>query len=337
MSPHGWRFSSIAAMFEEQQPRDGGKAGPMRILLALLVIASGVFFAAALSASQPVRVTITGCVKGGELWSEKTDFGTHASEGKYRIKALARGGAPIELTRYEGNRISAAGHLLPGDRFYADESSLRVLGACVPPPGAASAGADPRGPEGQGAATRLTPEKQEALARELYGTMAKTDTWDTDVFIRLHRRVIEECPDTKRAQESLWRLSNLYLTGTGSDPDYPEIVRLLERLVERYPDSPLVWDAKQRLLVAYENTGEMKKARALYEEQLASDKDLPKSGDYAAVLLGYAQSLAATGEPGRARDIYRKILALDPPAESWLMDIVKDDLSALDKPEKNKR
>ena len=63
----------------------------------------------------------------------------------------------------------------------------------------------------------------------------------------------------------------------------------------------------------------------------------PKSGDCAAVLLGYAQSLAATEEPGRAREIYGKILALDPPAESWLLDIVKDDLSALDKPEKDKR
>jgi tetratricopeptide (TPR) repeat protein len=324
-------------MLKERQPRDGGKAGPMRILLALFVIASGVFSAAALSASQPVRVTITGCVRGGELLAQKTDFGTHAIEGQYRIGALAPEGAPLDLTRYEGNWISVAGHLLTGDRFYADESSLRVLGACVPPPVAASAGADPRRAEGQGAATRLTPEQQEALARELYATMAKTDTWDTDAFIRLHRRVIEECLDTKRAQESLWRLSNLYLTGAGSEPDYPGIIRLMERLVERYPDSPLVWDAKQRLLVAYENTGDMKKARALYEEQLASDKDLPKSGDYAAVLLGYAQSLAATGEPEKARKVYGKILALDPPAESWLLDIVRDDLSALGKPEKSKR
>jgi tetratricopeptide (TPR) repeat protein len=88
-------------------------------------------------------------------------------------------------------------------------------------------------------------------------------------------------PRHEEKQESLWRLSNLYLTGTGRDPDYPEIIRLLERLVERYPESPLVYGARQRLLVAYENTGDMKKARALYEEQLASDKDLPKSGDYA--------------------------------------------------------
>jgi hypothetical protein len=56
----------------EEQPRDGGKAGPMRKILALTVIISGVFFAAVLFASQPVRVIINGCVRGGELLSQKT-------------------------------------------------------------------------------------------------------------------------------------------------------------------------------------------------------------------------------------------------------------------------
>jgi|GEM_PF-2540006 len=298
----------------------------MRRSIVLCALCALLLSAGPLGASVPAKVTVTGCVTGGVLLSEKTDFGTHASEGKYRIRAVAPGGAPFDLTPHEGKRISVAGHLLPGDLFYAEAASLRVLGPCAVPSGTAPA-----------PAKKLSPEQQETLARELYGIMAKTDMWDTDVFIRLHSRVIEECPDTKRAQESLWRLSNLYLTGTGSDPDYPEIIRLLERLVERYPDSPLVRDAKQRLLVAYENTGDMKKARVLYEDRLASDKDLPESGDYAAILLGYARTLTATGEPARAREVYRKILVLQPPAEPWLLDIVRDDLSALDKPEKNKR
>ncbi len=298
----------------------------MRGLALLLAMGAGFLFAGTLGASAPVKVTITGCVTGGVLVTEKTDFGTHVSEGRYRIKALGPRDAPLDLSAHEGKRIAVAGHLLPGDRFYAEVASVRVLGPCAAPSGTAPA-----------AAKKLSPEEQEALARELYATMAKTDRWDTDVFIRLHRRVIEECPDTKRAQESLWRLSNLYLTGTGSDPDYPEIIRLLERLVERYPDSPLVWDAKQRLLVAYENTGDMKKARVLYEERLATDRDLPQTGDYASVLLGYARTLTATGEPGRAREVYRKILALEPPAESWFLDIVKDNLSELDKQKEIKR
>jgi tetratricopeptide (TPR) repeat protein len=298
----------------------------VRRLIAVLAIVLAVFSAEVLSASAPVKVTIKGCVTGGVLVSEKTDFGTHVSEGRYRIKALGPKDAPFDLSAHEGKRISVAGQLLPGDRFYAEAASLRVLGPCAAPTGTAPA-----------PTKKLSREEQETLARELYATMAKTDRWDTDAFIRLHRRVIEECPDTKRAQESLWRLSNLYLTGTGSDPDYPEIIRLLERLVERYPDSPLVWDAKQRLLVAYENTGDMKKARVLYEDRLASDKEFPESGDYASILLGYARTLTATGEPARAREVYLKILALQPSAEAWLLDIVKYDLSELDKLEKSRR
>ena len=61
----------------------------MRKLVALLVIGSGVLLAADLCASAPVKVTITGCVTGGVLISERTDFGTHTSEGKSRINTLA--------------------------------------------------------------------------------------------------------------------------------------------------------------------------------------------------------------------------------------------------------
>lgn len=220
-----------------------------------------------------------------------------------------------------GSWFLFAGSLCFTSRLHADEGSIRV-------PGPSSS---MNGAEGQAAPKKRPLEEQEALGRELYSTMAKTDRWDTDVFIRLHSRVIEECPDTRRAQESLWRLSNLYLTGTGSEPNYPEIILLLEHLVERYPNSPLIYDAKQRLLVAYEETGNMRKARALYEERLASDTKLPESGDYAAILLGYAKTLTATGEPGRAREVYGKIMTIDPPPDSWLVDIVKDDLAELDK------
>jgi len=106
----------------------------MRRLLALLVIGSGFLLPGDLSASAPVKVAITGCVTGGVLVSEKTDFGTHVSQGKYRIKALAPGGAPLDLAAHEGKLISVTGQLLPGDRFYAETSSLRVLGPCPPPP-----------------------------------------------------------------------------------------------------------------------------------------------------------------------------------------------------------
>lgn len=105
----------------------------MRGFVALFVIGSWALFAGDLGASAPAKVTITGCVTGGVLVTEKTDFGTHASEGKYRIKALGPKGAPLDLAAHEGKRISVAGHLLPGDRFYAETSSIRALGPCATP------------------------------------------------------------------------------------------------------------------------------------------------------------------------------------------------------------
>ncbi len=105
----------------------------MRWLVALFVIGSWALFAGDLGASAPAKVTITGCVTGGVLVTEKTDFGTHASQGQYRIKPLAREGTPLDLAGHEGKRISVVGHLLPGDRFYAEATSIRALGPCATP------------------------------------------------------------------------------------------------------------------------------------------------------------------------------------------------------------
>ncbi len=105
----------------------------MRRLVALFAVVLGFLFAGSLWASAPVKVTITGCVTGGVLVTEKTDFGTHASEGRYRIKPLTPKDAPLDLSAHEGKRITVGGHLLPGDRFYAAEASIRVLGPCAAP------------------------------------------------------------------------------------------------------------------------------------------------------------------------------------------------------------
>jgi len=105
----------------------------MKGLALLFAVVSGLLLAGDLHASAPVKVTITGCVAGGVLVTEKTDFGTHASEGRYRIKPLAPRGEPLDLAAHEGKRIAVTGHLLPADRFYADAASVRVLGPCAAP------------------------------------------------------------------------------------------------------------------------------------------------------------------------------------------------------------
>ncbi len=105
----------------------------MRRLVVFFAVGLGFLFAGSLWASAPAKVTITGCVTRGVLVTEKTDFGTHVSEGQYRIRPLAPKGEPLDLAAQEGKRVTIAGHLLPGDRFYAEAGSIRVLGPCAAP------------------------------------------------------------------------------------------------------------------------------------------------------------------------------------------------------------
>ena len=72
----------------------------MKRLVAFFAVGLGFLFAGSLWASAPVKVTLTGCVNGGVIVTERTDFGTHSSEGKYRIKPLEPKGAPFDLVPY---------------------------------------------------------------------------------------------------------------------------------------------------------------------------------------------------------------------------------------------
>jgi hypothetical protein len=62
-----------------------------------------------------VPKTITGCVSNGSL---------HSSDG-YEIRVRN-----LDLAPYAGRRIQVRGNLLPGDNFYADTDSIKVLGKC---------------------------------------------------------------------------------------------------------------------------------------------------------------------------------------------------------------
>jgi hypothetical protein len=65
--------------------------------------------------SRPVPKTITGCVTDGTLIS---------SDG-YEIRVRE-----LNLASYEGKRIQVRGNLLPGDNFFAEPGSVKVLGEC---------------------------------------------------------------------------------------------------------------------------------------------------------------------------------------------------------------
>ena len=102
----------------------------MRIVLALWVLFAWLPAPQPAEASRPVHAVITGCVQGGVLVSEYTEFGTHVSPGGYRISLLTEPGSPVDLTGVEGRRVSATGELLPGDVFLVEEESLVDRGPC---------------------------------------------------------------------------------------------------------------------------------------------------------------------------------------------------------------
>jgi len=178
------------------------------------------------------------------------------------------------------------------------------------------------------ASNKLSPDAQEKRAAELYKELVAADSQDFPAIIRLHRLVIDQCPDTERAQESVWRLSNLYLIGYDK-PDHPKVIELMRYLIDRYPESPLVPHAKQRLLRSYEDTGNMEGARLLYAEAFSANPDLGKNPEHAAFLLGYAKTLAATGKTEQARAMYQQVVDYGDAIEEWLRDVAQDALSRL--------
>ncbi len=176
---------------------------------------------------------------------------------------------------------------------------------------------------------KLSLDEQEQLARQLYTFMSNTDESDTDTFIKLHRQVIDQCPDTKRAIESLWRLSNLYLLAK-DPPDNQKIIELMEYLFKRYPDAPIVPNAKKRLLVAYKDTGNMKKVVELYDEAFGRSPKALEDPEISASILEYADALAKTGNKKKARTLYQKIIGFGDKVEDWLLDIAKSKLEELE-------
>lgn len=153
---------------------------------------------------------------------------------------------------------------------------------------------------------RLPLVDQERLAASLYEEMAQTPTTATEVFERLHRRVIDECPDTPWCESSFWRLSNLYLVGN-AEPDWDQQIPLLEEFVQRFPTSPLYGEAKERLLIAARANGDHALAAKLFGE-LFTINPQPDDDQYAAWALGYAEALDGLGRRAEARQWCENLL-----------------------------
>jgi tetratricopeptide (TPR) repeat protein len=153
----------------------------------------------------------------------------------------------------------------------------------------------------------LGKEEQAKLAAETYKEMVDLDKWEIDEFIRLHKRVIEKCPDTDQAEESCWRLSNLYVYAE-SPENYQGAIDVLEHLLTKYPNTPLLPDAKNRLIIAYRKTEQSDKVVELYEELFRLDPEPIDNKVFMVRALEFADALAKTGRTEDARGWYETVL-----------------------------
>lgn len=156
----------------------------------------------------------------------------------------------------------------------------------------------------------LSKEEQQALATKLYTEMVGMEKWELDQFKDLHKQVIEKCPQTDQAQESCWRLSNLYMLGE-DPPDFANVIAVLEHLLKQYPDTELMPDAKNRLMVACQKSGQTEKLVALYEELFTKDPEPADDKVYMVRALEFADALTAVGRTADAQLWYQKVIEKD--------------------------
>ncbi|MBI3037818.1 hypothetical protein HYY75_02025 [bacterium] len=174
---------------------------------------------------------------------------------------------------------------------------------------------------------KLSLAEQEKLALKLYDEMFHADKWEFDIFVKAHKEVIEKCPDVELAQESCWRLSNLYLQGY-DEPDYDGIIEVLGHLIKNYPNSPFLPDAKNRLLNAFQSTGRSDKVVELYEELFKLNPQ-PSDRQFMTWNLEYGDALAAIGKKDEAKKIYEGVIQRDNNQDQLEARVARNRLSAM--------
>lgn len=168
-----------------------------------------------------------------------------------------------------------------------------LLLVCFPP----AAGAD------------LDLSQQRFLAQRLHREIALTKDDQRGRLVELHRRVIEQCPDTEYAQRSYWQLSNLYLHGA-RQPHWRLAAELLGSFVRRYPQSSLLPRVLGRLRMVFRHTGQHEQRLRVIARLVELSPKMPLDKLFW-LRLEYAQTLEALGRPARARHWYRWVVVND--------------------------
>ena len=124
---------------------------------------------------------------------------------------------------------------------------------------------------------------------------------------------MEKCPDTDRAHESYWRLTNLYRQAY-NEPQLEKIVRILEQFLERYetstvvsmskyPDDFLEFSPLASLHRAYEELGQYDKIAGYYDNIDSQEQPLAVQECF-----DYASALDATQRVDDAMKWYKRFL-----------------------------
>ena len=155
---------------------------------------------------------------------------------------------------------------------------------------------------------------QENLAKMIYLKLAAApDDAEAAFFERYYKLVMEKCPNTDRAHESYWRLTNLYERAY-EEPRYEEIISILEQFLSRYqasnvlsmkkyPDEALKFSPIDRLHQAYKALGRDDKIATHYDRNASQEASF-SIYDY----FDYASALDKTKRFKEAVVWYEKFL-----------------------------
>lgn len=150
----------------------------------------------------------------------------------------------------------------------------------------------------------LTLEEQQTRAAELFQEIREADTYDYERIEQLYLQLLRECPDTEQAEESYFRLSNLYRVGM-DPPEYLKLMTLLEAYIDRYPDTEMAPEMRLRLRRAYEDTGQWPQVVELYDAEASALTE--ENPYYLVTMLDYAKALEGSGIRDKALEVYRQV------------------------------
>lgn len=160
----------------------------------------------------------------------------------------------------------------------------------------------------------LSATEQEVLAKAIFAKLAGSAAdAKPEFFERYYKIIMDKCPETSRAHESYWRLTNLY-TQAYDEPKNEEIVKILEQFLARYkssavvsmkkyPDELLVFSPIKRLHQVYEDLGRHGQITAYYDKIAAQEASFAVYDYY-----DYASALDKTGRIKDAVIWYEKFL-----------------------------